>query len=323
MPVEDKPLPPIEYEATDFLSSGDDLMAQMREATYSPSPLLRILNDPTLLSSESAEDLRRNRRRPSRSPGRRREHRSPLVAAIAIAEEERQANHLKALLRSSGDRLEYEMRRADDATARASFAERQESEALARAKAAEAENERMEIESMRLERDSRNYQIQLEASQRETRRLQDDMHDIRREMEDLQNSEAKAHESVRKYQLALHELQIQMRNREVQIQGVVDRCYEDGREDGYDEGYEKGYDDGRKSGLKEGLKKGRKEGVKEGREEGRNGERRNAIEAFEKFLSEDMDDDRRSERTRRWAQSIYMADDYSESLGPMDSGSVL
>ena len=141
------------------LSCRAQLIAQMRDATYSPSPLLNILHDPTLLSAGSTDSLRGGSRRPSRSPGRRREHRTPIVAAAALAEEERQANHLKSLLRVSGDRLEYEMRRADEAVARADFAERQEREALRRARAAEAENERIQAESVHLERDMRNYQM--------------------------------------------------------------------------------------------------------------------------------------------------------------------
>jgi hypothetical protein len=269
-----------------------DLISQMRDATYSPSPLLRVLHDPTLLSSGSTENLRKDGRRPSRSPGRRREHRSPYLAVAAIAEEQRQANHLKSLLHTSGDRLEQEMHRADEAVARADFAERQEREALVRAKVAEAERERQENESIRLERDMREYQIRLEASQREAKWLQDDARSMKRELQELQDSEAKAQELIRKHQTALREYEIQGKERESQIKVLVDRWYENGREDGHDEGYEIGFRDGRKLGVKEGLKKGRKEGVKEGWEQGRNEERRNAIEAFDRFLSEDSNDER-------------------------------
>ncbi|KDR75796.1 hypothetical protein GALMADRAFT_226445 [Galerina marginata CBS 339.88] len=322
MPAENKPLPPIEDEVVDYLSPNIDLVAQVREATYSPSPLIRILQDPSILPTESADNGKKERRRPSRSP-RRREHRSPMVAAIAIAEEERQAKHLKALLRSSGDRLEHEMRRADDATARAEWAERREREALERTKAAEAAKQEMHIESMRLERDIRNYQLQLEAAQIETRRLQDDLADARREVEELDRAEAKAQQSLHKYRVAMHDSETQMQERTAEIYRMADNYYEDGREDGYDEGYDKGYEDGRKTGVREGVKKGRNEGVKEGREQGRQEERRNALEAFDKFLAQD-NDDHHSEKTRRWAQSIYRAEvdsGYSESLDPSDSGS--
>ncbi|KJA29032.1 hypothetical protein HYPSUDRAFT_128758 [Hypholoma sublateritium FD-334 SS-4] len=291
----------------------------MRDATYSPSPLLNILHDPTLLSAGSTENLRGSRR-PSRSPGRRREHRTPIVAAAALAEEERQANHLKSLLRISGDRLEYEMRRADEAVARADSAERQEREALRRARAAEVENERIQAESVRLERDMRNYQMQLEVSQREARRFQDDILPIEQEMEEVQLSEARAQESIRKYQATLREYERQMKERASQMKVALERWYESGRESGYEEGYDQGHQDGRRVGLKEGRKLGRKEGVIEGREQGHNEERRNAVEAFEKFLAEDTDEPR-TERTRRWARTMYMADGLSEMLGPTDSGS--
>lgn len=262
-----------------------DVMAQAREATYSPSPLLRILQDPSLMPSGSTENLRKGHKRPSHSP-RRREHRTPIVTAIAIAEEERHGKHLKALLRSSSDHLEHEIRRANDATVRADFAERREREALARAEDAEIARDTLQDERMHLEKDTREYQMQMEASQREKRQLEEDLTDARREMEELEYSERKAQETVRKYQTMMNSMEKQIRVRATEVQKVVDQCYEDGREDGYEDGYR----DGREAGLKEGLKKGRKEGLRQGREQGRRTERWNAMEAFDKFLVEETND---------------------------------
>lgn len=285
----------------------------MRDATYSPSPLLNILHDPTLLSAGSTDSLRGGSRRPSRSPGRRREHRTPIVAAAALAEEERQANHLKSLLRVSSDRLEYEMRRADEAVARADFAERQEREALRRARVAEAENERIQAASVSLERDMRNYQMQLEASQREARRFQNDIRPIEREMEEVRLSEARAQESIQKYQATLREYERQMKERASQMKAALESWYESGRESGHVEGYDQGHHEGRRVGMKEGRKLGRKEGVIEGREQGRNEERRNAVEAFERFLAEDADEQRVSVSSALFAGDSSLIADWADT----------
>lgn len=205
-----------------------------------------------------------------------------MVAAMAIVEEERQSNQLKSLLQATGDRLEHEMHRAEEATARADFTERQAHELLSRARAAELEKAKMKEDMIRMERETRNLQIQLEASQREAKRLCDDMEDIRQEMEQLQRSERKAHASALRNELTLKEYQKQA----VGVQKMIDDCYETGQNEGYDEGYELGYEDGRKAGVK----KGRKEGFREGVEQGRHEERQYAIQAFDNFLITDKDE---------------------------------
>jgi hypothetical protein len=212
------------------------------------------------------------------------------VAAIAIAEEEKQSRQLKSILHNAGERLEYEIRRADAATFRAEISERQEKMSITKNQAAEAEKEEMRKSLNDMERDLRNHQIQLEASQREVRRLQADLEATKREMEELHDSEAQAQTAVRKYQHSLHDLQLEMGRRGSEMQGVVDEWYNSGREDGYEEGYDDGYEAGRKAGAKEGVKKGRKEGFKEGVENGKHEERRNAMEAFDRFLSQEVDD---------------------------------
>ncbi len=227
------------------------------------------------------------------------------MAAIAIAEEEKHSRQLKSILHNAGERLEYEIRRADAATLRAEISERQEKMSITKNQAAEEEKDEIRKSLNGMERGLRNHQIQLEASQREVRRLQADLEATKREMEELHDSEAQAQTAVRRYQHSLHDLQLQMGLRGSEMQGMVDQWYNSGREDGYEEGYDDGYDAGRKAGVKEGVKKGRKEGFKEGVEKGKHEERRNA-----------MDD----EQTRRWAQSIDVS---LETLYPVDSASVV
>ena len=213
------------------------------------------------------------------------------MAAIAIAEEEKQSRQLKSLLRSSGERLEYEIRRADDAVLRAEIAEREEKAYLAKAKAAEAEKEELRRTSNELEGEVRTYQMQMEAARRDVRSLQAELEGKHREMEELRYEEARALETVKKYQRSLHDLQLQMREQDVQMQTALDRWYDSGRDEGYQEGYDDGYKAGRKIGIKEGTKRGRREGMREGIEQGKHEERQNAIEAFDRFLSTEMRDD--------------------------------
>lgn len=232
-----------------------DLMAQVHQATYSPSPSRRILEDPSLVLVEPSERSKEKstHSRKSRSPKRRAEHRSLVVAAFAIAEEERQGKHLKSLLRTSAERLEQEMRRTAEATMRADFAERREQEALQRANDAEANNERLQQEITSLERDMRRYQMQLEASELSTKELREDLADTRQELREMERGERKAQEKVQRYHLIIQDYE----REQGRIQGVADDSYEDGREDGYKEGYDVGFEDGRKAGIREGLKQGR------------------------------------------------------------------
>lgn len=124
------------------VSYSDYIVSRIREATFSPSPLFRILHDPTILPPDSPDYPRSRRdRNPGSSHRRSRERRTEIIAAIAIAEEEKQSRELKSLLRITGERLEYEIKRADAATVRADIAERQEKIYLARARTAEAEKE--------------------------------------------------------------------------------------------------------------------------------------------------------------------------------------
>ncbi|PPQ63496.1 hypothetical protein CVT24_005153 [Panaeolus cyanescens] len=310
MPVAEKPLPtgPSEQDLLQVpeYDAFNDIVSLGRAASASPSPLLRVLQDPSLLSRRSKEkidgskgdSLKKERaRKASRSP--RREHRSQVVAALAIAEEERQASHLKTLLRTSTDRLETEMRNAQDAKMHAEFCEIREKDALA-------------------QRAANQYLGELQLAQLELRRMQTEMEETQRELEEAQKRERRATEALREEQdLSTHAM-IQHMARENGYRAALKSYLEGGREQGYEEGYNIGYEDGRKAGIKEGRTKGRKEGLIEGIEQGRAEERKKAIEALDRFLEDDTNKD----RTRRWAQSIYNNSDSVSSIHISDSGSV-
>lgn len=267
------------------------IVSQIREATYSPSPLIRILHDPSILPPQSldyAKPLRDDRRNRAPRPRRGREHRTEVIAALAIAEEEKHSRQLKTLLRDSAERLEYEIRRADAATQRAEIAERQEKAYLARAESTEREKDELRKVCNGLERDLRNYQIQLEETQRDLKHLLIDLDEKRKEMEELQNVEARAQAEIRKSRSGMKELQRQLEKQNLEVQNVIQQWYRSGREAGYEQGNDEGYEAGRKAGIKEGLKKGKREGLAEGIDNGKHEEHRNAIEAIEILKSDDQ-----------------------------------
>ncbi|TCD62794.1 hypothetical protein EIP91_006386, partial [Steccherinum ochraceum] len=124
------------------LSCGFDVWNELREAADSPTPLAELLHDPIALRSlighkksrrPSGASSTREHGTSSTSKGEKsdrdrdrkkdKDSDSSSILTLVLAEEERQAHHLKALLRSTGERLENETRRADQAERRATAAE--------------------------------------------------------------------------------------------------------------------------------------------------------------------------------------------------------
>jgi flagellar biosynthesis/type III secretory pathway protein FliH len=262
--------------------SRHDVIAQLREVTHSPSPLSRFLQDPAIL--ELSKSKQKGHRRSSRS----RERRTPSITTLALVEEERQVNHLKVLLGSASDRLEYEIRRADEAEARAQYAEMRAKDATTQLVAAETAKRGAEAGSQQLSADNKRYQIQFEHLEREMKRLKADILRLEEENEWLEASNIKAKESSRHYQNALRDYQAREDGREEGQQRAMQQCFEDGREEGWSLGQDEGFEEGRQEGFQEGLRTGRKQGFGEGREHGRNEERKNAMEAFDRFMNEEM-----------------------------------
>jgi chromosome segregation ATPase len=257
-----------------------DVIAQLREVTYSPSPLTQFLQDPAVL------ELSKSRQKDHRRSSRSRERRTPSITALALVEEERQVNHLKALLRSASDRLEHEIRRADEADTRVQYAELRAKDATTQLVGAEAAKREAETRAEQLSAESKRYQMQFERVEREMRCMEADILRLEKENEELEGSGIKAKESSRYYQNALREYQIREERREEGRQAVLQRWFEEGRDEGWSLGHEEGIREGEQKGLKEGVSSGRKEGFREGREHGKNEERKNAMEAFDRFMNE-------------------------------------
>lgn len=305
-----------------------DVVQHVRDAADCPSPLNLFLRDPNVLEKlskpSSSSSSRKGSRPPTRSPSPRRKPgvgTSSLITLV-LAEEERQAHHLKSILRTSSERLENEIRRADEANARAQFAEARALEATTRANSADATRHQLELDLTRAAETIKRYQMQLENVERDLKRVQDDLARVDRERQDAETSAAKARDTARSLQLVVRDCHAREDGREESSRLAMHKWFDEGREQGYDSGFEDGFSQGRKKGLSEGIKTGRKEGLREGRDQGRIEERKNALEAFDRYVAEQEGEfgEARSERTRRWAASFYQIDD-NESVGSLEAPS--
>lgn len=339
-----------------------DVMHELREATSTPSPLGEFLRDPAVLTalmghkktrrgstSSSHRDRERDRERerehehsrerdyPAKEPRRKTKDTSDTssILTLVLAEEERQAHHLKAVLRNTGERLDYEMRRADQAELRARTAEGHSREVALRIATAENGRHQAELETARVREETKRFQLLAEASERELRRVEADMQRLERMRKEAEQNAADSRDLARKAQQALREHQAREEGREEGRMLEMRRKYNDGREDGFEdgraEGYEnghaegfetgrsegyasgrtEGYNAGRLVGFEEGRKVGWSEGYADGLKQGRREERVHAIEAFDKFM--DSEERRQSvltvttttddDRTQRWVEA--------------------
>lgn len=318
-----------------------DPLYELREVSSSPTPLSGMLQDPGLLrtligprksrrgsaSSQRSGSRERTASERSRDPRRsRKEGDAAGMLTLMLAEEERQAHHLKAVLRTTGDRLESEMRRADLAEERARNAEGRAREASTRATASEAARHQAELEATRAREEITRYRMLAEAAEREVRKAESDVQRLERLRNDAEQAAADARDMARKAQQALREWQAREEGRLEGMRLEVRRRYEDGREDGFEDGRAEGYEAGRAEGFEEGkaegmhagrtegLASGRltgfdegrqvgySEGLKEGYERGRKEERTHALEAFDKFMDRELDKDSVTTSTVRTAR---------------------
>lgn len=135
------------------------------------------------------------------------------------------------------------------------------------------------------------FQLQLDCAARELRRAQAEARALGGERDSAEDAAAKARDAVREYQLALRDYEAREEGREEVHELRMRRQFDDGREEGWDAGRAEGFAEGRDDGFAEGMKAGRAEGVAEGREQGRKEERVHALEAFDRFLAMEMDEE--------------------------------
>ncbi|EMD37737.1 hypothetical protein CERSUDRAFT_83469 [Gelatoporia subvermispora B] len=328
----------------------------------SPSPLEQLARDPALLSGivshrktrRGSTGSRTPQREHSRDRGRsgkevRREKKDSEAASlltVMFAEEERQTHHLKAVLRSTSERLDYEARRADQAELRARTAETQAHESSTRASNAESARHAAELDTARAREEVKRYQLLIEAAERETRRLQAELQRQERLRAEAEQSATEVRETARVAQQALREYQARDSGRAERRRAEVQKNYNDGREDGFEDGratgYEAGYDEGFQAGKDEGFQSGHREGFDtgmltgfeegkkagwsegfaEGKDQGQREERERALEAFDRFVETELD--RRSmmtvvshDRTEKWLECYAPSREASPSPKPV------
>ncbi|KAG6375453.1 hypothetical protein JVT61DRAFT_3011 [Boletus reticuloceps] len=288
---------------------GSDIIAQIREATSAPSPLTSYLKDPAVINaidSPEAKGSHSRSQRHSSSSTRSRAPRSSSILGLVLAEEEKQAHKLKSLLRSTGDRLDREMRRANQAVSRAERAESRVHELSARVSNAESSKYVVELEAARAREEIKRYKIQIESLERDVKRLQADVTLLEKQRNEADECAARARDTARKFQMELRNLQARHVGREEGLRYGMHKWfktgriegfdtghadgYESGRNEGYDEGREQGFSEGQEIGLKQGRKIGRQEGLDQGWEQGRREEREHALQAFDDFFVAEIDE---------------------------------
>jgi flagellar biosynthesis/type III secretory pathway protein FliH len=314
-----------------------DILTQIHEVTSSPTPLTEFLQDPFVISK-----LTQHRSRSRSKHGRGREQNtsptrlearlgssslhgrhqggrsSPTLMGLILAEEDRQAQDLKAMLRTAGDCLEYETRRANNADSRAEYAEMRTKDAVARLMATEFALSQEEIESKRWKEEAKRFEDKAQEVERELGNLREDMRRVERDRDEVKGRTSMMRDEARKLQLKLNDYQARERGKEEGRRLARERLFEEGWEAGHEEGFEAG----RQDGYEEGLRDGGSEGFKRGRRQGKDGQ---ALKAFDKFLDSNATDDgdtinvsvyvrlirsmliviccQREERTRGWAYS--------------------
>uniref|UniRef100_A0A0W0FGZ5 Essential protein Yae1 N-terminal domain-containing protein n=1 Tax=Moniliophthora roreri TaxID=221103 RepID=A0A0W0FGZ5_MONRR len=204
--------------------------------------------------------------------------------------------YLKSI-KARSDELESEFRRADEAVSRAESAEARLKDAFTEIITAETARARVELNLIRSEE-------QVEWQNREIERLKQALGEARdqaiQERQKKVEAERALHEARHKVREARNNLRIQEareRGREEGIKVGMLKQFNDKREDvwesgygtGYEEGRADGYEEGQSDGWNEGLKHGVRQGLSEGREKGRAEERARALNAFDRFIREEIE----------------------------------
>lgn len=188
----------------------------------------------------------------STEKGKEREAGTPgTVLTAMLAEEEKQVNYLKSVLKSTNDRLQAETRRADQTEYRLEVAERQARDAQTKANKAESLRHDSEVEVAKLRAELKRFEFQYEMLSRELRRAEADILMLERQRTEAEEIATECRMTARKYQQALRD------------RVARDEAREEGKREGVFEGYEDGrlygWNVGRSEGFQRGLAVARRE----------------------------------------------------------------
>jgi len=174
--------------------------------------------------------------------------------------EERQTNELKMLLRTTGDRLEFEMQRADAADMRANFIEERMRDCNQRIAELVAAQHQSQLNIARLTEEAKRYSMVIDSLEAEIERANTIIDEAKHRRRRAEKETRDANDLLRKYEQALTESRIHdiTRQQERYVNGVVE-----GRQEGYESAkrverekrraiYLQGFEAGRTTGFQEG-----------------------------------------------------------------------
>ena len=226
------------------------------------------------------------------------------MLTVVLAEEERQVNHLRALLRTTADRLEDERVRANQAENRADFNESRVRELQMKLTNSEAAKHSEGLETERARDEAHRLKMQMDMMEREVQRLRNSLNNMTKRKDEAEREASEAQDAARRAEQRLREYEAEQGGRDEGRRLASKKNYdagwrecwpaahEEGRTQGYEEGHVEGYAKGRSEAkltfYEEGRTKGKLEGYQEGIERGMREERDRALEEFDKFLEEEI-----------------------------------
>lgn len=256
-----------------------DALEQLRLAASSPSPLAELVSDPILWRSLMRKtSFSTSRTHGRRSDGKRRSKdsdSSSTVFSVVLAEEERQVQYLKAMLRSASDKLQGEIRRANEAEERVAVMHKREQEILVKAIQSEQARQRAAHEVSRQQEEIKRYQMQVEMMQAQLHKADEDAKSLEQQRDEAEKSASRARETARQYKQTLGEWKAREEGREEGRRAGMVRGYSDGHLDGVRDGRHRGFEHGRHAGVREGRVVGE--------QDGRAFERQRALQEFDRF----------------------------------------
>lgn len=296
-------------------SNRIDVMAQIRAATMTPTPLKELLKDPAVINTLYNTDGRKSYRQSSSSQHREPRYSASTLMSLVVAEEEKQAQHLRSTLRSTGDRLDQEMRRAKQAESKAEFAETRARELTVRVSTAETGKRYAELDAARANEEMRRYQIRIESLEKQVTKLQADIRVLERQRNEADDSASRARDTARKFQIELSKQQAKEKVVEEGSMYSRKKWFVTGHNEGWDAGYAEGFDDGREDGFEE----GRQYGIREGRESGfKQGHKMGRKEGFENDREQEVDenDQTAQKKMQQWNERMQRSSSPAQ-LGPI------
>ncbi|KAG2146476.1 uncharacterized protein EDB93DRAFT_1086261 [Suillus bovinus] len=244
---------------------------------------------------------------------------------LVVAEEEKQAQHLRSTLRSTGDMLDQEMRRAKQAESKAEFAELRARELAVRVNTAEMGKRYAESDAARANEEMRRYQMLIESLEKQVTKFQADIRVLERQRNEADESASRARDTARKFQTELSKQQAKEKVIEESPMYCRKKWFVTGHNEGWDAGYAEGFDDGREDGFEEGrqygIREGRESAFKQGRmisqkggfeydrEQGLDKKRQLALHAFDEFFTAEVDENDytvSSGLSQRWTVLLHL-----------------